>query len=113
MKTIYALLTAVCAVVSVSASAQQSQAVRVESMQAVAGELAPISYIVGAATNITDKPLKAVFLNFNLYDERNMLVGNAATVAHDLDAGGSWQFRASVAVPYHHFTLVRVNAYPY
>jgi len=113
MKTFYALLAAVCTVAAAPASAQQSQAVRVDSMQAEAGELLPFSYIVGAATNVTDKRLKAVFLNFNLYDSQNMLVGNTATVAHDLDAGGAWQFRAPVTVPYHHFTLVRVNAYNY
>jgi hypothetical protein len=114
MKKFHALVVVLCMAATASASAQQSQAVRVDSMQAESGGgLAPVSYIVGSATNVTDKRLKAVFLNFNLYDSQNTLVGNTNTFVNDLDAGGAWQFRAPVTMPYHHFTLVRVNAYNY
>ena len=111
MKGIYAVAVATCMAITTTAMAQQNLAVRVDNLQTVAGEAPPISYIVGTATNTTDKPISAVFVDFNLYDKQNTLVGNAKSGANNLGPGGTWQFKAGVTVPYDHFTLSKVTTY--
>jgi hypothetical protein len=111
MKAICALTVAASMAISTAAMAQQNPAVRVDNLQAVAGDAAPITYIIGTATNTTDKSIGAVFVDFNLYDKQNTLVGNAKSGVNNLGPGGTWQFKAGVTVPYDHFTLSKVTTY--
>ena len=109
MKSIYAL--AACMVVSTAALAQQSQPVHVENLSAVAGSTSQSPYIVGTATNTTNKQLQAVIVTFNLYDQQNTLVGNASDIVNNLRPGSTWKFKAIATTPYDHFTLTNVTAY--
>ncbi len=109
MKSICTL--AACMVVSTAALAQHNQCVRVENLSAVAGPTPHVSYIVGTATNITNKPLQAVVVTFNLYDQQNTLVGNALDIVNNLGPGGAWKFRAITTTPYDHFTLTNVTTH--
>lgn len=93
------------------ATAHGDELVSVRQFQAVADDVPPIGYLTGVATNVSDKPLKAVFLNFNLYDDNQVLVGNAIASAQNLSPGQDWRFRAPTAVLFAKATLVKIDAY--
>ena len=90
--------------------AQQAQPVRLDGMMVVAGEVPPVSYIVGTATNTTNRVV-SVFVHLNLYDARNVVVGNAVDHVANLGPGETWQFKAGATVPFHHVRVSEVKTF--
>lgn len=87
----------------------QSEPVQLSNLSAMAGPTTSYSYIVGTATNTTNRNLSSVFVHFNLYDEQNALVGNTIAMANNLGVGETWKFTANALVPYHHFTVSKID----
>jgi hypothetical protein len=53
-------------------------------------------YIVGTVRNNSDKEFSSVFLDFNLYDSNGAQVGSAGDSVTNLEAHGTWKFKAIV-----------------
>ena len=51
-------------------------------------------YIEGSVTNNTNENYPYVEIEFGLYDEDNAFVGAAIDNTTDLEAGGTWKFKA-------------------
>ena len=53
-------------------------------------------YIVGTIQNNSNKTYKYVQVNFNLYDDSEAQVGTAMDNTNNLEAGGTWKYKAIV-----------------
>ncbi len=53
-------------------------------------------YIVGTIKNITDSELTYAQISFNLYDKEGNQVGTTSDNIIDLEAHGTWKFKAIV-----------------
>lgn len=80
-------------VMGISQAADQN-AVVVKEMGVEAGPNG-MQIVTGIAANQSQAVVKTVFLNFNLYDEQGVLVGNAATFGKNLGPGEAWRFRTT------------------
>ncbi len=53
-------------------------------------------YATGLITNVSEKPFRSVYLDFNVYNAEGAQIGNALESISNLEAGGKWRFRATV-----------------
>jgi len=113
MKGIFVRLAAVMLFafsISVYANPMDLPVTDIQSIQ----ETPDIAVITGFVHNNTGKPVKTVFITFNLYDHEGNLVGNAKGYASDLAPGERWKFRVPVAAAinrFESFKVVEVKVY--
>jgi hypothetical protein len=55
-----------------------------------------ISYVVGTVKNNTSKQYSYVQVEINLYDESGAQIGSTLANTNNLEAGGTWKFKAVV-----------------
>ena len=76
-----------------------------------AGPIATMRQIVGIAKNVGVVAMSDVFIEINLYDEQNVLVGNAIAHGMNLAPSGAWRFIAPATVRFHRAVISKVTAY--
>jgi len=91
-----------------SASAQDAK-IGVSNLQTA--QVGPIYSITGIATNLTPKLIKTAFIKFNLYDDQGNLVGNTVTMASQLEARGTWKFKADSPTHFASFKVSEVSTF--
>lgn len=116
MKNIHAKMTVALTLMafttfSVAGSFGESADKRVEVTSLQLEHSTPYGTIAGTAVNHSATLVKTVFVNFNLYDRNDTLVGNAGTYVKNLEAGKTWSFSASAPKPFNKAKVAEVIVY--
>jgi hypothetical protein len=94
----------------VSAQAQPNE-LAIRNLQVVP-EADGVSAITGTATNQTGRTLSSAFIEFNLYDSRGTVVGNAIDHIENLAPGNSWNFKAETPTRFGTVRVTKVQLFP-
>jgi hypothetical protein len=70
-----------------------------------------VRFVTGVATNTTNAPIKSAFVQFNLYDAQDNLVGNTIANGVNIAPGDRWVFKADAAQQFDHAKLMSVDTY--
>lgn len=103
-----ALLVAGLLFSSFSYASGHSDRVQVSEMEVV--DNAGIPTVTGLAKNISDAPIKHLFVKFKLY-RNGEVVGNTIDQASDIDPGESYRFKAPALTEFDEAKLSSVDAY--
>lgn len=99
------------AMVSAVGAQAQSDVRANNDMQAVSGTAAyPVGLITGSITNVTDRSFQYVTVEFNLYDDSGMLVGNAIAAASNLGPGETFKYKADTTTPFVKYKLAKITS---
>lgn len=87
-----------------------SNSLQVSALQ-VGTEPTGVQFVTGVATNTSNAPIKSAFVQFNLYDAQNNLVGNTVANGINIAPGDRWIFKADAAQQFDHAKLTSVDTY--
>lgn len=104
-------LVAALAAISINAVAEGTEPLDISPTQVQLGPNGIGFVIAGVAVNTSNKTLSGVSLSFNLYDDKDNLVGNAIANVSGLEPGGRWSFQALTNQPFAKYKVGKVLSY--